>query len=148
MHVLNKTSCSIFVSAASTKPAADELLKLSPSLTVLVAPEYEEIFSDTPVATFKYDRTWDQSKDDPWIVFHTSGTTSLPKPVRYTHRMMAIPDYAASLKNISETHIHQYAKRRWYIPMPMLHVSPSTVAIVNLRSLTHPSLSVCSWFCQ
>lgn len=36
--------------------------------------------------------------------------------------MMATPDTAASLDGIDETHIHHYAYKRWYTPLPMLHV--------------------------
>lgn len=36
--------------------------------------------------------------------------------------MMATVDTAAGLPNIGETHIHQYAFKRWYMPFPTLHV--------------------------
>lgn len=36
---------------------------------------------------------------------------------------MAGAEVAASIPDIEETHIHQYAQRRWYTPLPSLHVS-------------------------
>jgi len=45
-----------------------------------------------------------------------------PKPITYTHQMMAIPDTAARLEGIRESYTHQYAFRRWYTPLPVLHV--------------------------
>ena len=36
--------------------------------------------------------------------------------------MMAIPDTAARLEGIRESYTHQYAFRRWYTPLPVLHV--------------------------
>ena len=35
---------------------------------------------------------------------------------------MAIADTAAGLEDIELTHIHQYAYKRWYTPLPSLHV--------------------------
>ncbi len=35
---------------------------------------------------------------------------------------MAIPDTAARLEGIRESYTHQYAFRRWYTPLPVLHV--------------------------
>ena len=46
-----------------------------------------------------------------------------PKPVTYTHRMMATADICAGLPDIAETHIHQFALRRWYTAVPLQHVS-------------------------
>lgn len=75
-----------------------------------------------------------------WL-FHTSGTTGnhrktyfrrpasqyfvtgYPKPITYTHKMMAIPDMAANLAGDGETNMHHYAFKRWYTPLPMIHVS-------------------------
>ena len=34
---------------------------------------------------FPYDKTYEQAKDDPLVVLHTSGTTGLPKPIFWTH---------------------------------------------------------------
>ena len=49
-----------------------------------------------------------------------------PKPITYTHRMMAAPDIAAGLTNIEESYTHQYAFKRWYTPLPVLHVRLQT----------------------
>ena len=38
---------------------------------------------------------------------------------------MATPDIAASLTGIKESYMHQYAFKRWYTPLPVLHVSLS-----------------------
>jgi len=36
---------------------------------------------------------------------------------------MAIPDVAAKLAGSEETHLHHYVFKRWYTPLPMIHVS-------------------------
>lgn len=134
--MLSKTSCSLVVRTDSMEAVVDDLVKRGLHLQAIEAPELDSLLTTTTVDAINYQKSWDQAKDDPWIVFHTSGTTGHPKPIVYTHRMMAIPDTAASLKDIAETHGHHYAKRRWYTPMPMLHVCVLPPASKHLLTCT------------
>ena len=122
--------------------AVDEIHGHCPNLTVIAAPELSEWLKDDFAEPILYSKSWEEGKDDPWVYFHTSGTTGTyvtvvircqiiqltfwgpgnPKPIKYTHRMLAVADFAASIDGLSETHIHHYAQRRWYTPMPLLHV--------------------------
>ena len=45
---------------------------------------------DSTYAHYPYSKTFAEAKDEPLLVTHTSGTTSIPKPIIYTH------DFAAS----------------------------------------------------
>lgn len=64
--------------------------------------------------------------------------TGNPKPITYTHQMLAMFDVAASLHDIKESQIHQYVKRRWYTPLPTLHVSQPCPQIEPFHALTQP----------
>lgn len=44
---------------------------------------------------------------------------------------MAIVDMAAKLTGQEETHLHHYAFKRWYTPLPMIHVR----TLLECRSL-------------
>lgn len=48
--------------------------------------------------------------------------TGYPKPITYTREMTAAFDVAASLPDIDEGLLHHAPMRRWYTPLPSLHV--------------------------
>jgi acyl-coenzyme A synthetase/AMP-(fatty) acid ligase len=47
-------------------------------------PSLEAMFSDIPVSRYPYHRTFEEARDEPFCVVHTSGSTGLPKPVFLT----------------------------------------------------------------
>ncbi|KAK2734199.1 putative NRPS-like protein biosynthetic cluster [Myotisia sp. PD_48] len=121
LRILEKTKCKLYLRPSEVAGQVDSILQKAPHIVQITVPGTEEFLRDDEAAPLVYSKTWDEGKDDPWLVFHTSGTTGHPKPITYSHRMMAGVDTAASLPNIQETHIHQYAQRRWYTPLPSLH---------------------------
>jgi acyl-coenzyme A synthetase/AMP-(fatty) acid ligase len=54
-----------------------ELLKETHGFQVITFPEIEEIMKEEEAPVFTYLKSWEEGKDDPWLVFHTSGTTGL-----------------------------------------------------------------------
>ncbi|KAL9621359.1 MAG: hypothetical protein Q9160_004250 [Pyrenula sp. 1 TL-2023] len=99
----------------------DSIDAMGSDIQTFNAPEFDEIMQDTPASHVPFEKEWEINRDDPWLIFHTSGTTGNPKPITYTHRMMAVPDIAAGLDGIGETNIHHYTYKRWYMPLPLLH---------------------------
>ncbi|KAI0533535.1 acetyl-CoA synthetase-like protein [Xylaria digitata] len=67
-------------------------LRSLPKITSFPVPDLEELLSCEDVPPFPYDITFDQVEDDPCVILHTSGTTSLPKPVVLTHGQLAVFD--------------------------------------------------------
>ena len=58
-------------------------------LKIVNVPEIEELLvKDHP--HFAFEKTFENARQEPLVVLHTSGSTSHPKPVLWTH------DYAAS----------------------------------------------------
>ena len=44
-------------------------------ISVLEIPEITEWISCDEARLFPYNKSWDEGKSDPWLIFHTSGTT-------------------------------------------------------------------------
>ncbi|KAH8163897.1 hypothetical protein CIB48_g4360 [Xylaria polymorpha] len=63
-----------------------------PCLKVFPAPDLQDLLSSEDVLPFPYQKPFDEVKDDPCIVLHTSGTTSLPKPIILSHAQLAVFD--------------------------------------------------------
>ncbi|THC89587.1 hypothetical protein EYZ11_010967 [Aspergillus tanneri] len=122
LRILEKKDCKLYLRPLEMAGPVDSILRKASYIRSITVPGLEEFLREDAAAPAVYGKTWDEGKDDPWLVFHTSGTTGNPKPITYTHQMMAGADTAASLLDIEETHIHQYARRRWYTPLPSLHI--------------------------
>lgn len=63
-----------------------------PCLKVIPAPNLQDLLGNEDVPYFPYDKQFEEVKDDPCIVLHTSGTTSLPKPITLSHGQLAVFD--------------------------------------------------------
>ncbi|KAB8223973.1 putative AMP-binding enzyme [Aspergillus novoparasiticus] len=143
LRILEKKNCKLYLRPVEMAGPVDAILQKAPHIESITVPGIEEFLRDDAASPVVYGKTWDEGKDDPWLVFHTSGTTGNPKPITYTHQMMAGADTAASLPDIEETHIHQYAQRRWYTPLPSLHfvgmlMSLAMTGFVNMTSVIGP----------
>ena len=56
---------------------AERVLGQQPSIKHSTIPEQGEWFIDEVADWYSYAKEWEQAKDDPWIIFHTSGTTGI-----------------------------------------------------------------------
>ena len=75
LHILSKTACSIYVRTEDMAAIVDDLAQHKPDLQTITAPQISELMQDAPADIFPYAKSWKDGKDDPWLVFHTSGTT-------------------------------------------------------------------------
>ncbi|KAJ5715912.1 uncharacterized protein N7483_013093 [Penicillium malachiteum] len=122
-----------------------EYYKISAShIQTITVPPLEQFLNETEATSVNYSKTWEEEQDDPWLVFHTSGTTGNPKPITYSHYMMAMGDRAASLPDIEQSHIHQLAEKRWYTPLPSLHLVGmplmlSATTLAHMRAVIGPT---------
>lgn len=67
----------------------------APDREVAACPSLNWIIRKGEILTHSHDRSSDQTKDDPAVILHTSGTTGSLKPVTLTHGYFAPTDLAA-----------------------------------------------------
>lgn len=77
---------------------------------------------------YPYPKTFEEAKNEPLVVVHTSGTTAVPKPIVYSH------DFAASLIQWSQLEppagfvtVSLCPVDRIFITLPFFHVSKPNV---------------------
>ncbi|KAJ5300979.1 uncharacterized protein N7443_005981 [Penicillium atrosanguineum] len=144
LQILEKKGCGLYLKPEEMTDSVAGMLKGTSHIQPITIPGLEYFLNETEASPVKYPKSWAEGKDDPWLVFHTSGTTGNPKPITYSHQMMAGAEVAASLPDIEETHIHQYAQRRWYTPLPSLHfvgmlMTLSMTTFVNMTAVIGPA---------
>jgi acyl-coenzyme A synthetase/AMP-(fatty) acid ligase len=79
-HLLEASKCAVFLYVESMKNGVENVVSLAhnpkPSLVQIPGLSY---WFEGPVAPRSFfNKTWEQAKSDPWLVFHTSGTTGRP----------------------------------------------------------------------
>ncbi|KAF2267571.1 acetyl-CoA synthetase-like protein [Lojkania enalia] len=87
--LIKKTDCTILVHTSGF-PVSGILEKCR--MESLCMPEVDYLLDDTPCELYPYTRTWEEGRNHPCLVIHTSGSTRLPKPVVWTQAMLTLTD--------------------------------------------------------
>ncbi|KAL1967402.1 hypothetical protein VTN77DRAFT_3187 [Rasamsonia byssochlamydoides] len=128
IHLVKATDCHTFLCAPSLLPLVEQIKEhQSPSRHVIV-PELQDWLpeedDDEEQPCYPYTKTWDDAKDDPCLIVHTSGSTGLPKIVTYTNRMLGSVDHYRNLPPVNgcRSLVWEAAGRRLYVTIPIFHL--------------------------
>ncbi|OJD10632.1 hypothetical protein AJ78_08409 [Emergomyces pasteurianus Ep9510] len=139
LRILENTNCKLYLRPAGSTESISNILQEAPHIQQITVPDCEEFFKDDEATPVVYSKTWDEGKDDPWLVYHTSGTTGYPKTVTYSHQMMAMYDTAASLSDFEPHSMHQCAQRRVYTLLPALHLTGMLLSL-SVTTFIHATI--------
>ncbi|KAF2138742.1 uncharacterized protein K452DRAFT_300824 [Aplosporella prunicola CBS 121167] len=92
LNLINTTDPKALVGASDTMAVWDGIRESKPDLKVITIPELEELVNGEQVNYYPYGKSWEEAKNDPIHVNHTSGTTGFPKPVVWTNAIGATFD--------------------------------------------------------
>jgi acyl-coenzyme A synthetase/AMP-(fatty) acid ligase len=76
MFLIESTKCNILLASGPLMPIAAEIHTEKPDSRLLPVPELDEWFNDVEAELYPFTKTFEEAKDDPVCIFHTSGTTS------------------------------------------------------------------------
>ena len=77
LRILEKKDCKLYLRPVEMAGPVDAILQKAPHIECITVPGVEEFLRDDAALPVLYGKTWDEGKDDPWLVFHTSGTTGI-----------------------------------------------------------------------
>ena len=126
-HLLREAKCSVYLHDQSVASVAERVLaNASGSVAVAKAvPELQDWLHSGVDAHFPYDYAWEDVNADQWLLFHTSGTTGMPKLVPYSHYTFSQFDAADLMTDMEpgeETMSDLFRDRRFYVALPHLHL--------------------------
>ncbi|OQE20888.1 hypothetical protein PENFLA_c015G05828 [Penicillium flavigenum] len=140
-RILEAKSCALYLRPSSLETHVGVALKEAPHIQAITVPEIDEFMKETEAPIYTYPKSWEEGKDDPWLVFHTSGTTGYPKPLTYTHEMMGVADMVAATPDLEQCFAHHFAKERLYTPLPSLHLV-GMILVLASTSFVHTTLVI------
>jgi Tat protein secretion system quality control protein TatD with DNase activity len=72
--ILSKTKCQVYIRPSSMAEFVGAILEDAPNIQQITAPDLESLLQETAAEPYIYPKTWEEGKNDPWLVAHTSGT--------------------------------------------------------------------------
>ncbi|ROW00362.1 hypothetical protein VMCG_07241 [Cytospora schulzeri] len=98
LYLMEQTDCKHMFSAVGVN--VSDIIKSRP-MDAYSVPELEDLLDlEDKVPHFPYTKTFEEAFHDPYMILHTSGSTGNPKPVVYTHAMIATQDAQELLPDV------------------------------------------------
>ncbi|PHH81827.1 hypothetical protein CDD82_7761 [Ophiocordyceps australis] len=130
LGLFSTLQCSILVTTRPT-PAIVEDISSAHSMQVVFIPSLEELL-EKHYETFPCNKTFADARSEPFLVLHTSGSTSSPKALVYTHEFVSRNISALQLSTPMEFFsVYQlYLGSRYISLFPLFHMAGYWLACV------------------
>ena len=76
-HIIELTKCGSYLYVVSLAPKIRGILAERPHIRDIMVPDLDDWLREDKASVYEYTKSFHQARDDPWIVFHTSGTTGI-----------------------------------------------------------------------
>ncbi|KAK7186799.1 thioester reductase domain-containing protein [Paraphaeosphaeria sporulosa] len=124
INVLKGVNCQVFLQAQDMD--IDAILDARPMKTGVVPELGELLHSESPVLEYPYTKPFQEARNDPALVLHTTGSTGLPKPITWKVGTLSTYEAWRTIPHVGDyvptTEIYQES-RRVYTSMPLYHTS-------------------------
>lgn len=77
LRILEKKGCTLYLRPEEMTDSVAGMLKGTSHIQPITIPALEHFLNETEASPVNYPKSWAEGKDDPWLVFHTSGTTGM-----------------------------------------------------------------------
>ncbi|KAI1082141.1 acetyl-CoA synthetase-like protein [Whalleya microplaca] len=99
MSLMNQTGSKLLLHAAEIGPVVTPVQSLDQTIRLEAIPSFQDMLESKP-RHFPFHKTFEQAKDDPVLIMHSSGSTGLPKPIITTNMSYAVLDNEKNLPDI------------------------------------------------
>ena len=72
---MKKAGVSLYLRSDSHKELVDGIINENPEITSHSIPEQDDWLNGEVVKPYAFEKSWEEARNDPWVIFHTSGTT-------------------------------------------------------------------------
>ncbi|KAI1824128.1 hypothetical protein F4861DRAFT_277511 [Xylaria intraflava] len=126
--LMEQTGSTKLMYAVEIAPIAKQLKEIIPSLHMATVPSFDEMMTSTP-EHYPYNKSFEESRNDPVVVLHSSGSTGLPKPITMTHGSFSVLDNEHNLPDVPGRRKRDWSmwtfegEARVYTVFPFFHLA-------------------------
>ncbi|KAI0387834.1 hypothetical protein F5Y04DRAFT_286810 [Hypomontagnella monticulosa] len=132
LSLMDQTAGLNVLYAAEVRPIVSQIEQLEPNVRSWEIPSFEDMLKSSP-EHFQYEKQFDEARDDPVVVLHSSGSTGLPKPITMTHGSFAVLDNEHNLPQVPGRRKRDWSmwtfdgEARVYTVFPFFHAKVQTI---------------------
>ncbi|KAI0841826.1 acetyl-CoA synthetase-like protein [Hypoxylon sp. FL0890] len=99
LSLMSQTGSKVLLHAAEIGPIVKPVQSLDQTIHLEAIPSFQDMLDSSP-RHFAFLKTFEQAKDDPVLILHSSGSTGVPKPITTTNMSYAVLDNEKNLPDI------------------------------------------------
>ncbi len=129
LNIFKFTDCKALLTSEGYN-ASTELVSET-GLSPIYVPSLANLLAEGNVAHYPFANSYDEVKDDPFLVLHTSGSTGLPKPIVLKHAWTSAMDAFNLLDPIDgyEPMWWKLKNRKTLVALPPFHVRNNLIDV-------------------
>lgn len=132
LFLLESLECTTVIYASEMTALAKSLEQKFPSAKYISTKSLSSFLDGSKTLKrserYEYSKSYSKAHADPVMIVHTSGTTGMPKPVIWTHDMLASVDRLHTLPGSAAT---QVAGQSIYCALPVFHTAGMTASLLT-----------------
>lgn len=123
LHLLQATNCHTFLVPQNFPLPIVKEIQNARKLRVVDIEPLAHWLEDGPHKIYPYNKTFAEARQEPFAVFHTSGSTGMPKPIVQTHETWTSLDLQSTLPALGhpDPYPHLCKGSRVYNVFPLFH---------------------------
>ncbi|KAF2011090.1 putative NRPS-like enzyme [Aaosphaeria arxii CBS 175.79] len=136
LSLMEQTYCVKLLHTSELLPMINQLKVENSEILTEEIPSFNHILNSEP-EDFPFDPHYEEVKDNPIVVLHSSGSTGLPRPITMTHATFAVLDNERKLPTVPGRRNRDFSiwdfktGGRFYTVFPYFHLAGFLSLLVN-----------------
>ncbi|TRX88280.1 hypothetical protein FHL15_010847 [Xylaria flabelliformis] len=124
ISLVERAGCSALLLPTEPLPIVSRILEAWPMEHISV-PDLDYFLDEHPVHVVPFPKTFEEVKNEPFCILHTSGSTGIPKPVPITYGSYGGMDSQLLIPSLGHkpTFVNYVQGKRLFLALPMFHAA-------------------------
>ncbi|KAI1735225.1 acetyl-CoA synthetase-like protein [Xylaria scruposa] len=124
ISLVERAGCSALLLPTEPLPIVSRILKAWP-MEYISVPDLDYFLDEHPVHVIPFQMTFEEVRNEPFCILHTSGSTGIPKPVPITYGSYGGMDSQLLIPPLGHkpTFVNYVQGKRLFLALPMFHAA-------------------------